>query len=78
MLHGYGSDENDLFSFADYLPNKYNVISIRAPFETPMGGFVGSQLILIIQTRNGLTQNRLMNQYQLCVFKSIILLKNMT
>ena len=39
LLHGYGSDENDLFSFADYLPNKYNIISIRAPFETPMGGY---------------------------------------
>ena len=39
LLHGYGSDENDLLSFADYMPNKYNVISIRAPFETPMGGY---------------------------------------
>ena len=39
LLHGYGSDENDLFSFADHLPNKYNVISMRAPFETPMGGY---------------------------------------
>ena len=39
LLHGYGSDENDLFSFADYLPNKYNIISLRAPFETPMGGY---------------------------------------
>ena len=39
LLHGYGSDENDLFSFADYLPNKFTIISLRAPFETPMGGF---------------------------------------
>ena len=39
FLHGYGSDENDLFSFAEYLPKKYTIISLRAPFETPMGGY---------------------------------------
>ncbi len=31
MLHGYGSDENDLFSFADELPEDIFVISVRAP-----------------------------------------------
>ena len=31
LLHGYGSDENDLFSFAAELPNNYFVISARAP-----------------------------------------------
>lgn len=31
MLHGYGSDENDLFSFAGELPDKYFVVSARAP-----------------------------------------------
>ncbi|MAN59777.1 MAG: phospholipase [Flavobacteriaceae bacterium] len=31
MLHGYGSDENDLFSFADALPNTYHIISLKAP-----------------------------------------------
>ncbi len=38
MLHGYGSDENDLFGFADYLPEKYTIISVRAPYKLqPMG-----------------------------------------
>jgi phospholipase/carboxylesterase len=38
MLHGYGSDENDLFSFANYLPKKYTIISVRAPYAMqPMG-----------------------------------------
>ncbi len=32
MLHGYGSDENDLFSFASELPSKYAVISLKAPY----------------------------------------------
>lgn len=31
MLHGFGSDENDLFSFASELPGKYFIISLKAP-----------------------------------------------
>lgn len=31
MLHGYGSDENDLFSFASELPEEYTIISLKAP-----------------------------------------------
>ncbi|MAZ29442.1 MAG: phospholipase [Cytophagaceae bacterium] len=31
LLHGYGSNEEDLFSFASELPGKYFVISARAP-----------------------------------------------
>lgn len=33
MLHGYGSDENDLFSFASELPKELFIISVRAPYE---------------------------------------------
>ncbi len=33
MLHGFGSDENDLFSFAAELPKKYAVISLKAPIR---------------------------------------------
>ena len=32
MLHGFGSDENDLFSFATELPDHYAIISLKAPF----------------------------------------------
>ncbi|PHS67913.1 MAG: phospholipase [Flavobacterium sp.] len=32
MLHGYGSDENDLFSFAAELPLEYTIISLKAPY----------------------------------------------
>ena len=31
LLHGYGSNEEDLFSFASELPEEYYVISARAP-----------------------------------------------
>lgn len=33
MLHGFGSDENDLFSFASELPDKYAIISLKAPIK---------------------------------------------
>jgi len=32
MLHGYGSDENDLFSFASELPEELFIISAKAPY----------------------------------------------
>ncbi|WGK64193.1 alpha/beta hydrolase [Croceiramulus getboli] len=31
LLHGYGSDEHDLFSFAEELPDHYFIVSARAP-----------------------------------------------
>lgn len=37
MCHGYGSDENDLFSFASELPKELFIISLRAPY--PMQPF---------------------------------------
>lgn len=33
MCHGYGSDENDLFSFASELPEELYIISVRAPYQ---------------------------------------------
>lgn len=33
LLHGYGSNEEDLFSFASELPEEYYVISVRAPYD---------------------------------------------
>ena len=32
MFHGYGSDENDLFSFASELPEAFFIISVKAPY----------------------------------------------
>lgn len=33
LFHGYGSDEQDLFSFAPELPMEFCVISVRAPYS---------------------------------------------
>jgi phospholipase/carboxylesterase len=38
MLHGYGSNENDLFSFSNELPEDYIVISLRAPHAMQPSG----------------------------------------
>jgi phospholipase/carboxylesterase len=39
LLHGYGSNEEDLFSFASELPQQYYVISARAPYGLPPYGY---------------------------------------
>lgn len=33
LLHGYGSNEKDLFSLSDKIPDNWHVISLRAPIE---------------------------------------------
>ena len=38
LLHGYGSNEEDLFSFAAQLPEEYYIISARAPYSLPPYG----------------------------------------
>jgi phospholipase/carboxylesterase len=38
MLHGYGSDEKDLFSFANELPEEYIIISLKAPHAMQPSG----------------------------------------
>lgn len=39
LLHGYGSNEQDLFSFAPTLPEDWLIVSFRAPRNTQYEGF---------------------------------------
>ncbi|WP_144280835.1 alpha/beta hydrolase [Chryseobacterium echinoideorum] len=39
MLHGYGSNEQDLFSFRESLPADWIIVSFRAPHSTEFEGF---------------------------------------
>ncbi|PZX94194.1 phospholipase [Flavobacterium aquariorum] len=39
LLHGYGSNEADLFSFAPELPDEYYIISARAPYNLQYGSY---------------------------------------
>ncbi|MES2141047.1 MAG: esterase [Bacteroidota bacterium] len=44
LLHGVGSNEQDLFSFADQLPAKYLVVSARAPITLAEGSYAWYQV----------------------------------
>lgn len=39
LLHGYGSNEADLFSFASELPEQYYIVSARAPYDLQYGSY---------------------------------------
>lgn len=39
LVHGYGSNEEDLFGFAAQLPDEYFIISVRAPYNLPGAGY---------------------------------------
>lgn len=39
LLHGYGSNEQDLFSFAEELPDELLIVSAQAPYEMGYGGY---------------------------------------
>jgi phospholipase/carboxylesterase len=39
LLHGYGSNEEDLFSFASELPEHYYIIAARAPYDMMYGSY---------------------------------------
>jgi phospholipase/carboxylesterase len=39
MFHGYGSNEEDLFSFADDLPDQFCIVSVRAPHALQPFGY---------------------------------------
>jgi len=38
LLHGYGSNKEDLFSFSSELPENYYIVSARAPYPLPPYG----------------------------------------
>ncbi len=39
LIHGYGSNEEDLFSFATELPDEYYIVSARAPYDIQYGSY---------------------------------------
>jgi phospholipase/carboxylesterase len=39
LLHGYGSNKEDLFSFAEELPEELLIVSVQAPYEIGYGGY---------------------------------------
>ena len=39
LLHGYGSNDDDLFSLKEYIPSNYIIISLRAPILLGYGSY---------------------------------------
>jgi phospholipase/carboxylesterase len=39
MIHGYGSNEQDLFSFSRAIPEKFTIISLRGDIEIQYNGY---------------------------------------
>ncbi|NCG04431.1 MAG: phospholipase [Bacteroidetes bacterium] len=39
LLHGYGSNDADLFSFAEYIPASFHVVSLQAPLTMGENSF---------------------------------------
>ncbi|MFL2637209.1 MAG: alpha/beta hydrolase [Flavobacteriaceae bacterium] len=39
MVHGYGSNEQDLFSFSRAIPEKFTIVSVRGDIEIQYNGF---------------------------------------
>jgi len=39
LLHGYGSNEEDLLGLSQFFPSDYLVISARAPYKADVGGY---------------------------------------
>lgn len=57
LLHGYGSNEQDLFSFIPDLPRDWLIVSLRAPLNTDYEGFSWYDIDLMnIENRINLPQ----------------------
>jgi len=39
LLHGYGSNEADLFALRSYLPERFFPVALRGYYEAPFGGY---------------------------------------
>ena len=46
LLHGFGADENDLFGLAPFMDERFFIVSPRAPFDLPYGGFAWFELTI--------------------------------
>lgn len=44
LLHGYGSNKEDLFSFAEELPDELLIVSAEAPYKMSYGSFAWYQI----------------------------------
>ncbi len=53
LLHGYGSDEKDLYGLRSTFPANYIIISARAPYALPGGGYQWYESTIINGLKDG-------------------------
>src|SRR5690606_19024868 len=68
LLHGVGSNEQDLFGLAPDLDPRFTVLSVRAPVSLPYGGFGWYQVQFtprgpVIDTEAALRGQAVLNQF---------------
>lgn len=67
LLHGYASNENDLFSFNSQIPDNWIVVSVRAPYKLNEGSYrwydvkMVNQKITINTEEEEKSRNKLLN-----------------
>ena len=50
MIHGFGSNEEDLFSFSRALPNELTIISLRGPVNIQNMGYAWYDISCLLYT----------------------------
>ena len=66
LLHGYGSNEEDLFSFASELPDEYYVVSARAPYDLQYGSYAWYAINFDAD------QNKFSDHYQAIISRDLV------
>jgi len=49
MVHGFGSNEQDLFSFSRAIPSEFTIVSLRGPINTPGMGYAWYDIYFDLQ-----------------------------
>lgn len=64
MLHGYGSNENDLFHISNDIPSNFLIISLRGLYNTVNGGFSWYEISLFNNNEIYINENQAINSIE--------------
>ena len=75
MVHGYGSNEQDLFSFSRAIPEKFTIISIRGDIEIQYNGYAWYNISIDYNGNKSYDSNKAIESRN-NIFKTIEICKN--
>jgi phospholipase/carboxylesterase len=70
MLHGYGSNEQDLFSFAPHLPDELLIVSLQAPISMGFGSYAWFEINF--EAELGMRSNIIQAKQSLILIENLI------